>query len=383
MTVGTLQTSDHPAWEGMLADNANGQPITDWKIADGGGHDWVAEDGGMIDGGDRYMDIFNYNNVTGRVYWRFADFSEDNALPTDIGEATSVYLRYTITYKSFDNPTDTSPDADGPTIITRFNGSWSFKTAMNSKARHYIAGSTEHRFFYEIEKDLATPAGNLNHVFLEDHPRVGPKAIDTVYLAVTRYDFDDSGVLVGVAAWVNPNYDSLAAPDVEAVLPDANQYDTFVNPLLSLDMTVYNGHMTFDNIVIAKSWDDVVPMAADTDPLIGGTPVDGLPGWYLSDWFGYYNTDLAPWVFHAQHGWLYRDPPSTNASTFFYDDKMTAWWYTNETDYPFVYGFGVPADNAGTVAGDAWLWYFEGTKTPRNFGVVTGAEAGNFLYFNP
>jgi hypothetical protein len=62
---------------------------------------------------------------------------------------------------------------------------------------------------------------------------------------------------------------------------------------------------------------------------------------------------------------------------------MTAWWYTNETDYPFVYGFGVPADNAGTVAGDAWLWYFAGTKTPRNFAVVTGAEAGNFLFFNP
>ena len=68
---------------------------------------------------------------------------------------------------------------------------------------------------------------------------------------------------------------------------------------------------------------------------------------------------------------------------FLYDDAMTAWLWTSEANYPYLYGFGIPADNAGTVAGDAWLWYFEGTKTPRNFGVVTGAEAGNFLFFNP
>ena len=143
--------------------------------------------------------------------------------------------------------------------------------------------------------------------------------------------------------------------------------------------------LLIDDIYMAAGEETSSPTGevSDNDPLIGGTPVDGLPGWYLSEWFGYYNTDLAPWVFHAQHGWLYRDPSSTNASTFFYDDVMTAWWYTNETDYPYMYGFGLPADNAGTVAGDAWLWYFEGTKTPRNFGVVTGAEAGNFLFFNP
>jgi hypothetical protein len=126
----------------------------------------------------------------------------------------------------------------------------------------------------------------------------------------------------------------------------------------------------------------IVP-GAGNDPLIGGTPIDGLEDWFLSDWFGAYNTTQAPWLFHAQHGFVYRDPGSTNASTFFYDDAMVAWWYTDEAIYPFIYGFGTPADNAGTVAGDAWLWYFEQSKTPRTFGVVTGAEAGNFLFFNP
>jgi hypothetical protein len=126
-----------------------------------------------------------------------------------------------------------------------------------------------------------------------------------------------------------------------------------------------------------------VEAASPNDPLIGGTPIEGLEDWFLSDWFGAYNTTGAPWIFHAQHGFVYHNPGSTNDSIFFYDDAMQSWWWTNETDYPFMYGFGIPADNAGTVAGDAWLWYFEGTSGPRNFGVVTGAEAGGFLFFNP
>ena len=121
----------------------------------------------------------------------------------------------------------------------------------------------------------------------------------------------------------------------------------------------------------------------DDDPLIGGSPVEGQEGWYLSDWFGYYNTTYAPWIYHAEHGWLYRDPPSTNAESYFYDDVMSAWWYTTETDYPSLYLFDPPADNGGTQIDSEWLWYFEETRTPRSFSVLTGADAGSFLYFDP
>jgi hypothetical protein len=119
------------------------------------------------------------------------------------------------------------------------------------------------------------------------------------------------------------------------------------------------------------------------DPLIGGTPVDGLPGWYLSDWFGYYSTNQAPWIFQAEHGWLYRDTNSTNESTFFYDDAMVAWWWTNETDYPHIYAFDPPADNGGTNIDSEWLWYFRDSSGPRVFGVLTGTQGGDFLYYSP
>ena len=93
------------------------------------------------------------------------------------------------------------------------------------------------------------------------------------------------------------------------------------------------------------------------DPLIGGTAVDGLPGWFLSDWLGYYSTAFAPWIFHAEHGFVFRFTESTNESTYFYDHAMGAWWWTSSTVYPSLYRF----------TDGSWLWYQEGTKGPRWF----------------
>jgi len=118
------------------------------------------------------------------------------------------------------------------------------------------------------------------------------------------------------------------------------------------------------------------------DPLIGGLPI-GFEDWFWSDWFGYYYTASAPWIYHAEHGFIYRDPESTNAGMFVYDDAIAAWWYTQEELYPFIYAFDPPADSEGTDIDSAWLWYFEDTKTPRVFGVADGDSAGSYLFFGP
>ena len=100
-------------------------------------------------------------------------------------------------------------------------------------------------------------------------------------------------------------------------------------------------------------------MSLATNPLIGGTPVDGLEGWFLSEWFGDYytfNTD-PPWLFHAEHEFIFRDPMSTSASLYFYDDAMRTWWWTNLIFYPYVYRF----------SDGVWLWYQEGSNDPRWF----------------
>ena len=68
---------------------------------------------------------------------------------------------------------------------------------------------------------------------------------------------------------------------------------------------------------------------------------------------------------------------------FVYDDTMQAWWWSSEDVYPFIYTFDPPADDAGTDIESAWLFYFEDSRTPRSFGVVTGANGGAFLFFGP
>jgi len=118
-------------------------------------------------------------------------------------------------------------------------------------------------------------------------------------------------------------------------------------------------------------------------PFIGGAPVDGLEDWFYSVWFGFYAVTLDPWLFHAEHELIYCEPESTSASMYFYDDAMGTWWWTRETVYPFIYVFDPPVDNAGTDIEAGWLWYFEGTETPRVFGAMTGDHAGSFLYYDP
>jgi len=92
---------------------------------------------------------------------------------------------------------------------------------------------------------------------------------------------------------------------------------------------------------------------------------------------------LAPWVFHAKHGFLFYSEGLTTDSMFFYDDAMGAWWWTSESIYTYIYVFDPPADRAGTNIESAWLWYFEDNTSPRVYGVLTGLSAGSFLFFDP
>lgn len=62
---------------------------------------------------------------------------------------------------------------------------------------------------------------------------------------------------------------------------------------------------------------------------------------------------------------------------------MLAWWWTTSENYPWIYAFDPPADNAGTDVDSAWLWYEKTSNGPRSFRVVTGGQAGEFLYFDP
>jgi hypothetical protein len=84
--------------------------------------------------------------------------------------------------------------------------------------------------------------------------------------------------------------------------------------------------------------------------------VDLGNGWKWVNWFGYLNTNYDPWIYHEDHGWLYPFGTST-ADLVFWDPQMNAFWWTTQTQYPYVYRF----------SDGAWLYYQVGSSDPRWF----------------
>jgi hypothetical protein len=79
-------------------------------------------------------------------------------------------------------------------------------------------------------------------------------------------------------------------------------------------------------------------------------------GWEWLNWFGYFNTNSSPWIYHEQHGWLYPYGTTTD-SIGFYDLAMDTFWWTSAADYPYVY----------RLQDGAWLFYEVGSSHPRWF----------------
>ena len=82
--------------------------------------------------------------------------------------------------------------------------------------------------------------------------------------------------------------------------------------------------------------------------------------WKWLKWFGYFNTDSSPWIYHLTLGWLYPFGTSTD-SIWFYDPAMGSFWWTSATVFPYVY----------RASDGHWLYYSvpaQGqSSTPRRF----------------
>lgn len=291
--VGTLSSETHPGWTGMLPDNQTGSSIDDWKIVEGAGLDYVAPDGGTISGGNRHFEMRSVSNVTGRAYLDF-----DAPLPTDIGEATSIYLRYAVAFDQFENIAD--PEATWTVWpLVRFNGSWQMRSILKFDHNDWRAEKDEDRFFAELHNDVDAVAGINTVVFLED--KLGAPQPGTTYLVVTRYDFNDAGDLLGQAIWVNPSFADDQTPDLVSNHAQPG-YSTFLNPIVSMDITTYGGTMRFDNIMIASSWGEVVPAAGAT---WAGYPLDSSNNADTGDWLGFVNV-VGDWVWsYSLATWIY------------------------------------------------------------------------------
>lgn len=83
-------------------------------------------------------------------------------------------------------------------------------------------------------------------------------------------------------------------------------------------------------------------------------------GWAWLGWFGFFNFDFYPWIYHENHGFLYPFGTSTD-NLVFWDAAMGSFWWTSESQYPYIYRF----------PDSAWLWYSSGTTPNRWFNNLT------------
>ena len=78
--------------------------------------------------------------------------------------------------------------------------------------------------------------------------------------------------------------------------------------------------------------------------------------WRYLPWFGFYNDILAPWIYHDEIGWLWRETEQIFDPFWFWDVSLGYLWTGNEV-YPSIY----------RERDSAWIWYARETSDPRYF----------------
>ncbi len=98
-------------------------------------------------------------------------------------------------------------------------------------------------------------------------------------------------------------------------------------------------------------------IVAESD-FLGGSPIDGNPGWNSSPWYLNYNVDFWPWIYHDEHGWQFVIANSSEGEVFLWDFGLSQWLFFNENTYRWMFLFG---DAPG------WVWTFPDNTPQRRF----------------
>jgi hypothetical protein len=97
---------------------------------------------------------------------------------------------------------------------------------------------------------------------------------------------------------------------------------------------------------------DSVEAGTASDPVLSvfsdaTGPVDN---WYESTWFGWFNAEGFPGIFHADHG--YGQVASGGNDTIYFNTARLGWTFTGPQIYPFLYSFST----------SNWLYYQMGSN---------------------
>ena len=148
---------------------------------------------------------------------------------------------------------------------------------------------------------------------------------------------------------------------VSIIVPkDANRQASFGFALkINADYAIFgapgDGPIIYENhgaVHLFSAFDDFG--AAD---VLAGLELADSGGWMKSSWFGLYNREFSPWIYHGKHGFVFLAQGSTPRDLFFFDPGLGNWWWTSSTVYPNVFIFG----------GSDWMYFFEEPGSKRTF----------------
>jgi len=75
--------------------------------------------------------------------------------------------------------------------------------------------------------------------------------------------------------------------------------------------TATTGAFNISSLFGSQSGTFVAVFPESAEPIFGGAPISGFPGWRSSPWYLNYNVDFWPWIYHDEHGWQFVSDGST------------------------------------------------------------------------
>jgi 2',3'-cyclic-nucleotide 2'-phosphodiesterase (5'-nucleotidase family) len=139
----------------------------------------------------------------------------------------------------------------------------------------------------------------------------------------------------------------------------------YISAGLKGDLSKYekpDGRIKFD----AKASSDGVQASSVSGFFPGAKKLEG--GWKELSWFGSFWDQEFPWIYHAEHGWLYAG--GTGGASMWFYDLQTGWWWTNEQHYPYVYLDSVKD----------WIFYQKNAQSKNRFFYLF-SDGGNWVTY--
>ena len=95
-------------------------------------------------------------------------------------------------------------------------------------------------------------------------------------------------------------------------------------------------------------------------------------GWKHVDWLGDITDNYFPWIYHADHGWMFVDAEDTSEVKLW--SESLGWWLTSKDLYPTFYSLDL----------NDWLTFQENDAVEREFersdGTIVRASTAGFTY---